>query len=93
MDTVLAFAIVLAAVAGIARSVWRRIARPSDASCASGCEGCALASRCGAATASGASLRPAAGTSPSGRDSASSPHPTDLLVMKNDRDQLCKSCH
>ena len=60
MDTVLAVAIVLAALAGIARSAWRRIAEPSGASCASGCDGCALASRCGAATASGAPPRPAA---------------------------------
>lgn len=65
MDTVLAVAIVLAALAGIARSAWRRIAEPSGASCASGCDGCALASRCGAATASGASPRPTSAPSPS----------------------------
>lgn len=60
MDTVLAVVIVLAALAGIARSVWRRIARPSAGSCDSGCDGCALASRCGTASAAGASPRPAA---------------------------------
>ncbi|MHB8799469.1 MAG: FeoB-associated Cys-rich membrane protein [Thermoanaerobaculia bacterium] len=66
MDTILAVVIVLAAAAGIARSVWRRIARRSEASCASGCDGCALASRCGAATASGAPPRPtSAPSSPS----------------------------
>lgn len=55
MDTVLATLIVLAAAAGIARSAYRRLVRRTGASCSSGCEGCALAARCGAAAAGGAS--------------------------------------
>ncbi len=56
MDTVLAILIVLAAAAGIARSAHRRLSLRSGGSCSSGCDGCALASRCGAAPAGGASL-------------------------------------
>lgn len=55
MDTILATLIVLAAAVGIARSAFRRLSRRTEASCSSGCEGCALAARCGAAGANGAS--------------------------------------
>ncbi len=55
MDTILTAAIVLAAAAWAVSSVVRRIAGRSEASCSSGCSGCALAQRCGAASANGAS--------------------------------------
>ena len=55
MDTILTAAIVLAAAASAVLSLYRRVAGRSEASCSSGCSGCALASRCGAAPANGAS--------------------------------------